>query len=269
MDYKEENNYPKAFLATGIIVATILALCYFIVFEVPAKPVEGTGGILVNYGTTDAGMGTDYTSTEQPSIAEKANHTQPTKVTKAPPTEQKTVEETSDKKILTQNNEDAPEIASNAKKTSKSVTSEATKTVAKPTVNQNALYKGKSNGGMGAGDGTTNTPGNQGNPNGSTLTNNYNGNGSGNGGNGSLGNRSYISRPVVKDNHTAEGIVYVDYIVDKHGNISHVEIGRGTRMADPAILEQCLNAVKNAKITPDEDAPDQQRVRIPFKFVIK
>ncbi len=269
MEYREENNYPKAFLATGIIVAVLLALCYFIVFEVPAKPVEGTGGILVNYGTTDAGMGTDYTSTEQPSVAEKANHQQPAKVTPAPPTEQKTSEETTDKKILTQNNEDAPEVATSSKKPTKTVAAEATKTVAKPTINQNALYKGKSNGGTGAGDGTTTTPGNQGNPKGSTLTNNYNGNGSGNGGDMSLGYRTFISKPTVKDNHSSEGVVYVECIVDRHGNISHVEIGRGTTMSDGAVVDQCLNAIRNAKVTPDPDAPDQQRVRIPFRFITK
>lgn len=269
MEYREENNYPKAFMATGIIVAVILALCYFIVFEVPEKPIEGTGGILVNYGTSAAGMGSDYTSTEEPSIAEKANHTQPTKVTKAPPTEQKTAEETTDKKILTQNNEDAPEIASNAKKPSKAVSTEATKSVAKPTINQNALYKGKSNGGTGAGDGTTNTPGNQGNPNGSTLTNNYNGNGSGNGGNVGLGNRSFISRPKVADDHRVAGRIYIECLVDKNGNISQVNIGRGTTITDDALIERCINAVRNSKVTRDDNAPDQQRVRIPFVFILK
>jgi outer membrane biosynthesis protein TonB len=269
MEYREENNYPKAFMATGIIVAVLLALCYFIVFEVPAKPIEGTGGILVNYGTTDAGEGTDYTSTEQPSVAEKANHQQPTKVTPAPPTEQKTSEETTDKKILTQNNEDAPEVASESKKPTKSVSTQATKSVAKPTINQNALYKGKSNGGTGAGDGTTNTPGNQGNPNGSTATDNYKGNGSGNGGNMTLGYRNFISKPAIKDRNSAEGIVYVDFIVDKNGNISHVEIGRGTTISDAHIVEECLNAIRNEKVTADPDAPDQQRFHLPFKFVIK
>lgn len=269
MEYREENNYPKAFIATGIIVAFLLALCYFIVFDVPAKPVEGTGGILVNYGTTDAGMGTDYTSTEQPSIAEKANHTQPTKVTQAPPTDQKTAEETTDKKILTQNTEDAPEVASEAKKPSKSVTAPTTKSVAKPTVNQNALYKGKSNGGTGAGDGTTNTPGNQGNPNGSTLSNNYNGNGSGNGGNIGLGNRSFVSRPHVDDDHRVAGRIYIECIVDKNGNISQVGIGRGTTITDDALIERCMNAVRNSKVTPDDNAADQQKVRIPFIFILK
>ena len=89
MYHEEENNYPKAFLATGIILAVVMALCYFIVFTNPPKQDDGTGGILVNYGTTDEGMGKDILSTEQPSVSQKANHTQPDKVTPAPTTDQK------------------------------------------------------------------------------------------------------------------------------------------------------------------------------------
>jgi len=51
----------------------------------PPKPEEGTGGILVNYGTSPEGMGTDYMSTEEPSKAEHPNHTKPSKVTPAQP----------------------------------------------------------------------------------------------------------------------------------------------------------------------------------------
>ena len=87
--YQEENNYPKAFAATGVIMAALIALCYFIVFKNPPKQDEGTGGILVNYGTSPEGMGNDYMSTEEPSKAERPNHTKPTKVTPAPPTPQK------------------------------------------------------------------------------------------------------------------------------------------------------------------------------------
>ena len=66
MDYRqeEENNYPKAFLATGIILGLMIALCYFIVFENPPVTIDGTGGILVNYGTTDEGSGKDINSTD-------------------------------------------------------------------------------------------------------------------------------------------------------------------------------------------------------------
>jgi len=32
MVYQEENNYPKAFLSTGLVLGVIMAICYFIVF---------------------------------------------------------------------------------------------------------------------------------------------------------------------------------------------------------------------------------------------
>src|ERR1700743_1440334 len=98
INYREENNYPKAFLATGIIMGFIVALCYFIVFTQPQKQEDGTGGILVNYGTTDEGSGKDILSMEEPSKAEKASKVQPTKVTPDQPTQDKPSTETSDKK---------------------------------------------------------------------------------------------------------------------------------------------------------------------------
>lgn len=266
MEYKqEENNYPKAFLATGILLGVIVAMCYFIVFQSPPKQEEGTGGILVNYGTTDQGMGTDYMSTEQPSVAEKANHAAPNKVTPAPPTE-KVQEESSDKKIATQNNEDAPEVASTAKKPTANVATQATKAVAKPVVNQNALYKGKTNGGTGAGDGTTNTPGNQGKPTGSTLTNNYNGTGSGNGGSLNLIQRSFISKPTVTDEHRVTGKVCIDIHVDKNGNIIYAQAGRGTTITDYDLIKKCEDAVRNSKVNALDTAPDTQQGQVVFVF---
>src|ERR1700712_3692016 len=129
---EEENNYPKAFLATGIILAVLIGLCYFIVFHSPPPEEQGVGGILVNYGTTDAGMGNNQSSTEEPSVAEKANKTAPTKVTTAPPTEQKTQEDVSDKKVVTQDAEDAPTVATSSKKPAPVDASQPNKPAAKP-----------------------------------------------------------------------------------------------------------------------------------------
>src|SRR5476649_1158936 len=127
MDYQEENNYPKSFLATGIILGVMIALCYFIVFKTPPVQDQGTGGILVNYGTTDEGMGKDITSTDEPSVSPKANHTQPTKVTRDEPAERPTKVTTSNQKVVTQTAEDAPEVAANAKKSSAAVATEPAK----------------------------------------------------------------------------------------------------------------------------------------------
>lgn len=269
VDYQEEeNNYPKAFAATGVIVAVMAALCYFIVFTNPPPPEMGTGGILVNYGTTDQGMGTDYMSTEEPSKAERPNHTRPTKVTPAPATEQKSQPEESDKKVVTQNTEDAPEVNS-SKKPSKTVSTTPPAKPAKPTVNQNALYKGKSNGGTGEGDGTTNTPGNQGKPTGSTLANNYNGNGSGNGGL-QMAQRSFVNKPTVDDDHRSTGRIVVEIHVDKNGNVLYAQAGaKGTTITNYSLFMKCENAVKNAKLNSSDNAPDTQVGYVTFVFKVR
>ncbi|MES2377321.1 MAG: energy transducer TonB [Bacteroidota bacterium] len=266
---QEENNYPRAFAATGVIMVLIAALCYFWIISMPPKQEDGTGGILVNYGTTDEGSGTDYMNTEQPSMAEKANHSKPDKVTPAPPTEEKTKVEASDKNVVTQNTEDAPEVAANTKKPSTTVATEPTKAVTKPTINQNALYKGKTNTGTGEGDGTTGTPGNQGKPTGSTLTNNYNGTGSGNGGNLMMAQRSFTSRPIIEDNGKHPGKVVVDIRVDKNGNVVYARGGgRGTTVVDQNLIQRCEEAVKSSHLNPLENAPDPQIGQVVFVFKV-
>lgn len=269
MDYRqEENNYPKAFLATGLILAAIMALSYFLVFKAPVKEQEGTGGILVNYGTVPEGMGDDYMSTEEPSVAENANHTKPDKVTPAPPTEQPSHTESSDKNILTQNNEDAPEVTANDKKPSQTVATTPTKAVeSKPTINQNALYKGKTNNGTGEGDGTGNKPGNQGVPTGSTLTPDYGPGGSGTGGNlQEMANRNFSVKPSLSVDRNVDGVVVVEIIADKNGNITYAQAGRGTTVTIESVIQKCEDAARRARITASESAPDQQRGKIVFRF---
>lgn len=263
--YQEENNYPKAFVATGIIMGVLIALCYFIVFHNPPPEQEGTGGILVNYGTTNEGMGSDYMSVEEPSKAERPNHTRPTKVTQAKPTPQKTQVDQSNKKVVTQNTEDAPEVNANSKKVSTAPATQPVTKPVKPTLNQNALYKGKSNGGTGAGDGTTNTPGNQGSPNGSNLSNNYNGTGSGNGGL-QMSQRNFVSPPSVTDDNSHTGKVVVEIRVDKSGNVTYAQVGRGTTISDNNLLRKCEAAARNSRLNASENAQDSQPGTIVFIF---
>jgi outer membrane biosynthesis protein TonB len=262
----EENNYPKAFLATGIIMGILIALCYFIVFQNPPKQDDGTGGILVNYGTTDEGMGKDITSTEQPSVAEKANHTQPTKVTDAPPTEQKTQVDNSNQKVVTQETEDAPVVAANSKKTSPTVATQPAKPVAKPVVNQNALYKGPSSKGSGGGDGTTGTPGNQGSPNGSTLTDNYGQGGSGGGLN--MPSWSFVEAPDVQNPHRVPGRVVVDFTVDQSGNVIEVHANRQKTKAELTLIQNCEDAIRASRFKSSTAASGNQKGEMTFVFKV-
>jgi outer membrane biosynthesis protein TonB len=267
MDYREENNYPKAFMATGIILAVVLALSYFIVFHTPPPAEDGTGGILVNYGTVDEGMGDDYMSVEEPSVAENANKTAPDKVTEEKPTEDKVQADNSDKQVVTQNNEDAPEVAANSKTPSPTVATKPTK-AEKPVVNQNALFKGSSaKTGTGQGDGTGNTPGNQGKTTGTTLTNNYDGTGSGNGGN-AISARGWARMPAKPETgNKYSGKVVVEFRIDKNGNVTYARAGaRGTTIVDTELLDKCEQAVMDAKVSPREGAPDVQTFTQTFVF---
>lgn len=266
MKFENDSNYPKAFLATGIIMAILIAICYFIVFKNPPVQEDGTGGILVNYGTTDQGSGKDNLSTEQPSVAEKANHTPPDKVTKAPPTTDKSQVENSDKHIITQNNEEAVAVTANAKKPSKEISAQVEKPKSKPVVNQNALYKGKTNTGNGAGDGNTATPGNQGSVNGSTLSDNYGPGGSGGGLHG-MPQWSFVSPLNVTNNNRVPGTVVIDITVDPNGNVIEAHSDRKkTRMADLELIQKCENIVKNSKLTSSSQASGNQKGQVNFIF---
>lgn len=270
IQHREENNYPKAFLFTGIILGLFLLLAYLIVFSMPPKQEEGTGGILVNYGTTDEGMGKDYMSMEEPSVAEKANKSKPDKIKpEAKPTE-KVSADNSDKKVVTQTTEDAPEVAPNSKKPSNTVATKTDVKEAKPQINQNALYKGKKNDGIGEGDGTGNKPGNQGKTTGTTLTNNYNGTGSGNGGSLNMTQRNFLTKPSVSDDNHRAGKIVVDIRVDKDGNVVYARAGaRGTTISDSDLLQKCENAVLGVKLNASENAPETQVGTVVFVFRVQ
>ena len=266
MDYQQENNYPKAFLATGIIVAILIALFYFIVFQNPPVEDEGTGGILVNYGTTDEGAGKDITSVEQPSVAEKPNRTAPDKVTETQPKQQPSQTENSPSKIVTQNTEDAAAVAANAKKPNPTVATTVNKPQKKPVINQNALYKGSASKGTGEGDGKTSTPGNQGSANGSALSNNYGKGGSGGGLN--MGNWSFVEQPEVANPHRVPGVVVIDFTVDENGNVLEAHVNAKKTKAEAALRENCTDAILNAKFKSSTPATGNEKGEMTFVFKV-
>src|SRR5690606_5757590 len=105
-------------------------------------PEYGMGGIVVNYGTSDVGMGDDYMSIEEPSMDENANNVRPDRVV---PTEVPTptpTQQVSDKAVATQDMEDAPAVTK-TEKAVKNPAAETTKEVknSTPAVNTNAYTR--------------------------------------------------------------------------------------------------------------------------------
>lgn len=269
--YKEENNYPKAVAISTAILAGLLALSLFIAIGNFQPPEEaGMGGMVVNYGTSVEGMGSDYTSVEEPSADPNANNQPPDKVV---PDQKVTPEksvESSDKEITTQNTEEAVSIST--KKTNTPATPTAAKVEnkpAKPAINQNALYKGKSSKGTGGGDGTGTTPGNQGSVNGDPLANNYGEGGSGFG-TTPIALRRFTNLVTPQDDGQKTGKIAVRITVNKQGIVVDATPGvKGTTLQDLDLWAKCKAAVMGARLNQSDSAPDLQTGVVVFNFKVK
>jgi len=272
VNHHSENNYPRAIAISVLLLAGFLLLSFFYIIS-KAKPQEevGIGGIIVNYGTNDQGMGDDYMSVEQPSVDPNANLTPPDKV--VPNTDPTTNANTAnaDNNIVTQDNQDAVSINTKEKNTKNSPTQKTEDKPSMPAINQNALYKGVKNTGTGKGDGTGNLAGNQGKPEGDPLSNNYDGTGSGNGGVAlSLVSRKFTSMPAIKDNGQKSGKVVVEIRVDQFGVVTRAKAGaRGTTLSDADLWQKCEDAALGSKFNTLASAPEVQIGTIVFNFKVK
>jgi hypothetical protein len=266
----EENNYPKALAISSAIMIIFIVLSYFIVIGSFQPPEEvGMGGIVVNYGTSVEGMGTDYTSIEEPSADPNANNQPPDKVVPEKPTVQQPTNEVSPKEIVTQNTEEA--VSVNTKKSVSNAPPAATTETkpAKPAINQNALYKGKTNKGTGGGDGTGTTPGNQGSVNGDPLSNNYGEGGSGFGGT-PIALRRFTNLVTPNDDGQKTGKIAVRISINKDGIVIDATPGvKGTTLNDTELWRKCKDAVMGARLNQSDSAPDIQVGVVVFNFKVK
>src|SRR5690606_5458371 len=140
---QEENNMPKALGLSTAVMGILVLIGFFIVFggDVPRY---GMGGIIVNYGTAEEGMGDDYMSVDEPSMDENANNVKPDKIDPTTTPVPTPSQQVADKVVATQDMEEAPAVPKNEKPVKANAdVSTVEKKDAKPAVNPNALYKGK------------------------------------------------------------------------------------------------------------------------------
>lgn len=265
----EENNYPKAVAISSAIMGALLILSFFIVIG-KFEPVEaGMGGMVVNYGTSAEGMGTDYTSIEEPSADPNANNQPPDKVVPTEPTPQTPTSQSNTKEIMTQNTEEAVSVNTKAStKTSTPTKSTETKP-SKPVINQNALYKGKANKGSGSGDGTGTTPGNQGDKDGDPLANNYGEGGSGFG-DTPIPIRSFVNFVPPKDDGQKTGKIAIRLTFNKNGTIINATPGvKGTTLSDRELWQKCKEAIMAARLNASDLGSDVQTGVVTIHFKVK
>lgn len=268
-NHKEDNNYPKALaISTGIMAGFIVLSFLWIIGKFEPNEEYGMGGMVVNYGTSVEGMGTDYTNVEDPSMSPDANGQKPDQVT-PDPTTKSTQSQLSDQNLTTQDNEDAVSVNTKAVKSNANPSNTQDNKTEKPAINPNALYKGNKNNSTGGGDGTGTTPGNQGDPDGDPLAPFYGEGGSGFG-NKPLPLSNFKNLVAPDDDGQERGTIMVKILVNKSGKIVKAEAGaRGSTFRNAALEDKCERAMLNASLNAISKGPDIRIFYVPFKFIVK
>lgn len=297
-DFESENRSFKArknsiaVVVTIAIHALIILFLIFTILHTPNPPYEDNGGgMAVNFGTDEVGMGDEQPFTYTPGESQTA----------PPPVQQNQPEASSQEDLLSQETEEseveAPKVEPSKKKVNndailKPSTKPNNTPVTTPTKNKpvedappaqqadpNALFgkKGAPGANKNGSDGTGNRPGDQGDPNGDPNSRNYEGgpgtgDGPGSGGNGngfSLRGRSKVSLPAPQQ-CTGQGKVVVDIKVNRDGYVTDAKVRMlGTTSVDACTKNNALIAAKKAKFNPDPNAPEEQAGTITYIYKVQ
>jgi outer membrane biosynthesis protein TonB len=258
-EQKERKSKIAAFVGTVLFHALMLVVLLLLAFHTPL-PLPGEEGVEVNLGYSDEGMGD-----VQPDVPALAPSTAP------PPAKTK-----ADDQVVTENTEEAPAIIKVKKKVEKPSPTPVEKTAPvvqppkEPTVNQKAMYPGKSTKTVAGGNqGITGKPGDQGKPDGTPGSPNYDGTGGkGNGISFDLGGRGARSLPKPTYNSPEQGKIVVSIKVDRDGKVTYASAGaKGTTISEINLRQQAENAARKTLFAPKEDAPEEQRGTITYVFV--
>lgn len=284
------NEEKKSMVLTAAVSGILLILLIFIRFvdsiDVSQLAGGGGGGVEINFGDSDLGMGSDFTS-------QILNVTDADK--KAAAVRQPEVEE----EILAQENTKDVRDYTVVKKTT--TTKEKPKTVTQPVKEQPKTQKvsdfvknaaSSLNGNKSGGDGTDNVAGNKGKLNGSLSSDNYYGDGGSGGGTGgghgtgngtgivagsgsgtgggngySLAGRKATTRPTPQNNCNEAGTIVVRVTVDRKGNVISALPGiKGSTNSSSCLQNIAKDAAMRTKWEPKTSAPDNQIGEIVYNF---
>ncbi len=280
----------KGFVGTAVIHAGVFVLMLVIGFSIPPQEPEEEG-ILVNFGTDETGLGMI-----EPSPAPAIEETVPPPPAREPITAE-------EEPLLTQNNEEAPEVkkvdpeaerkrreqieaerirreeleAERIRKEQAEIERrriEAEQRRQEEIANKTraALAGAKNAGTSSTSEGVAGGQGNQGSPTGSVDSQNR-GEGSGLGNNGisySLSGRGVRKLPLPKYDYQGEGRVVVEVSVDRSGKVTQAVAGiKGSNTLDEYLLRVARDAAMEAQFDAKPDAPVIQKGSITYNFILR
>lgn len=251
---------------TAVVHAAIFLFLLFVVISVTPPDPPLPEGMEIDFGMSDAGSGNDIMAIPtgpviSPNVAENHSPVKPT-------------QETPEEIMTSQTGEEAVTIP----KPDKKPVQETQKPVEtpKPVINQGALLPGKSNTG---GQGSGNTPGNEGRldgiPNGGKggSGNNPNGIGDGtmrtnNGTRVNMAGRSVTYAPSFTYNEQEDGTVVVKVTIDKNGNVVNATTDgvRGSTTTNKTLHSLAIANSKKYRFDVKSDAAPEQVGYITFIF---
>lgn len=268
----------------------MLVLFLIVGFSVPLPP-EREQGIIVNFGTDETGSGLIEPS--PPAVEQEAS----------PPPRTDASAADNEKSLLTQNDEEAPEVkkvdpAAEKRRLEKMeadrqikeqleaerierekeeaerkrIEEEQKRVADIKNRTKNALAGSKNTGTTSTGEGVIGGPGNQGVQTGS-VDSKVRGEGSGTGDKGisyNLQGRGFQLLPKPKYDYQGEGIVVVEVSVDKSGKVAQAVPGvKGSTTLDDYLLRVAKEAAMAARFDPKSDAPVVQKGTITYHFILR
>ena len=279
------SNKLQGFAGTIIVHSVAFALLLLISLSA-SLPDAQNEGLLINFGNSEDGFGTTEPKVNYDNavIISLPSHSKAPKV--------------DEKKILTQDFEDAPSVEVKKKTTKKEIKKNTTPTISENTtqtkqkeenktpetikqqvVNKKALFPGKSTDGGTTGEGITGKEGNQGSLEGSPDSKNRTGGATGGNGSGdgdgkgisfNLGGRNALLLPKPAYLKQKQGIVVVQVTVDKQGSVTKVVSGvKGSTTLDNDLLKAAEKAALGAKFDVSPNAPAYQTGTITYIFKLQ
>ncbi len=264
----------KGIISTIVVHGILILLLMVLGFTTPL-PLPAEQGILINFGTSDDGMGA-----MEPKVEQNASL----------PSSSASLKQEEEEAPLTQEAEEAPSLAVKKEAKKKQEASRIKETVKQEnnaTTNQNqtdaqtekpretnkkALFPGQKVDGGNTGEGETGKQGNQGGEEGSPDSQNRIGSVGGGGDaergiSANLSGRSVLKLPPPEYPSQKSGKVVVEVTVDKDGNVTKAIPGiKGSTTLDNELLKAAEKAALVAKFNVSANAPAYQKGTITYVF---
>jgi len=256
MEILQEKNSRAGVI--GTILFHLLLLLLFIQFGMTYQdpPEENAGGMVINFGTSDEGMGdVQPSSSETTTTSENATQSETTTPSSAQENALTTTEESVEMNA-----------SQNTTTTNQNTTTQQTEQTVDENLSNalNALNNPNNNS---TNDGNTGTPGDQGDESGDPNSSNYTGGGTVNGVGVHFegGTLTDIKKP--KNPTDEDATVVVNIVVNNKGDVSRAKVDlRNTTTTNKELQDISIKAAKKATFKMKGNAPPEQSGTITFIY---